>query len=110
MNYLHVFPYSQRDNTRSNKFGDTVPLKTKNERSKILRSLSEKLRRNFYEKNINKEHSVLFEDKIKENYIHGFTENYIRVKVPFDKNLVGTIKRTCIIDIDKDSCALGKLV
>lgn len=110
LNYLHVFPYSQRDNTRSNKFGDTVPLKTKNERSKILRSLSEKLRRNFYEKNINKEHSVLFEDKIKENYIHGFTENYIRVKVPFDKNLVGTIKRTCIIDIDKDSCALGKLV
>ena len=110
LNYLHVFPYSQRDNTRSNKFGDTVPLKTKNERSKILRSLSEKLRRNFYEKNINKEHSVLFEDKIKENYIHGFTENYIRVKVPFDKNLVGTIRRTCIIDIDKDSCALGKLV
>ena len=110
LNYLHVFPYSQRDNTRSNKFGDTVPLKTKNERSKILRSLSEKLRRNFYEKNINKEHSVLFEDKIKENYIHGFTENYIRVKVPFDKNLVGTIRRTCIIGIDKDSCALGKLV
>ena len=110
LNYLHVFPYSQRDNTRSNKFGDTVPLKTKNERSKILRSLSEKLRRNFYEKNINKEHSVLFEDKIKENYIHGFTENYIRVKVPFDKSLVGTIRRTCIIDIDKDSCALGKLV
>ena len=110
LNYLHVFPYSQRDNTRSNKFGDTVPLKTKNERSKILRSLSEKLRRNFYEKNINKEHSVLFEDKIKENYIYGFTENYIRVKVPFDKNLVGTIRRTCIIDIDKDSCALGKLV
>ena len=110
LNYLHVFPYSQRDNTRSNKFGDNVPLKTKNERSKILRSLSEKLRRNFYEKNINKEHSVLFEDKIKDNYIHGFTENYIRVKVPFDKNLVGTIRRTCIIDIDKDSCALGKLV
>ena len=110
LNYLHVFPYSQRDNTRSNKFGDTVPLKTKNERSKILRSLSEKLKRNFYEKNINKEHSVLFEDKIKENYIHGFTENYIRVKVPFDKNLIGTIKRTSIIDIDKDSCALGKLV
>ena len=110
LNYLHVFPYSQRDNTRSNKFGDTVPLKTKNERSKILRSLSEKLKRNFYEKNINKEHSVLFEDKIKENYIHGFTENYIRVKVPFDKNLVGTIRRTCIIDIDRDSCALGKLV
>ena len=110
LNYLHVFPYSQRDNTRSNKFGDTVPLKTKNERSKILRSLSEKLRRNFYEKNINKEHSVLFEDKIKENYIYGFTENYIRVKVPFDKSLVGTIRRTCIIDIDKDSCALGKLV
>ena len=75
-----------------------------------MRSLSEKLRRNFYEKNINKEHSVLFEDKIKENYIHGFTENYIRVKVPFDKSLVGTIRRTCIIDIDKDSCALGKLV
>ena len=110
LNYLHVFPYSQRDNTRSNRFEDTIPSKTKNERSKILRSLSEKLKRNFYKKNINKEHNVLFENKIKENYIHGFTENYIRVKVPFDKNLTGKIRKTYIFDIDKDSCALGKLV
>jgi len=110
LNYLHVFPYSERDNTRSKGFGDIVSKETKEKRSKILRSLSEKLKRNFYEKNINKKHNVLFENKKDENYIYGFTDNYVRVKVPYNKKLIGSVKRTHLYDIDSDSCVLGKII
>ena len=110
LNYLHVFPYSERDNTRSKGFGDIVSKETKEKRSKILRSLSEKLKRNFYEKNVNKKHNVLFENKKDENYIYGFTDNYVRVKVPYNKKLIGSVKRTHLYDIDSDSCVLGKII
>lgn len=110
LNYLHVFPYSERDNTRSKGFGDIVSKETKEKRSKILRLLSEKLKRNFYEKNINKKHNVLFENKKDENYIYGFTDNYVRVKVPYNKKLIGSVKRTHLYDIDSDSCVLGKII
>ena len=110
LNYLHVFPYSERDNTRSKGFGDILSKETKEKRSKILRSLSEKLKRNFYEKNINKKHNVLFENKKDENYIYGFTDNYVRVKVPYNKKLIGSVKRTHLYDIDSDSCVLGKII
>ena len=110
LNYLHVFPYSERDNTRSKSLGDVVPRETKEKRSKILRSLSEKLKRNFYKENINKEHNVLYENKKDKNYIYGFTENYVRVKLPYDKKLIGSVKKTYLYDIDSDSCTLGKII
>ena len=110
LNYLHVFPYSERDNTRSKSLGDVVPRETKEKRSKILRSLSEKLKRNFYKENINKEHNVLYEKKKDKNYIYGFTENYVRVKLPYDKKLIGSVKKTYLYDIDSDSYTLGKII
>ncbi len=110
LNYLHVFPYSERDNTRSKSLGDVVPRETKEKRSKILRSLSEKLKRNFYKENINKEHNVLYENKKDKNYIYGFTENYVRVKLPYDKKLIGSVKKTYLYDIDSDSYTLGKII
>ena len=110
LNYLHVFPYSERDNTRSKSLGDVVPRQIKEKRSKILRSLSEKLKRNFYKENINKEHNVLYEKKKDKNYIYGFTENYVRVKLPYDKKLIGSVKKTYLYDIDSDSCTLGKII
>ena len=109
LNYLHVFPYSERDNTRSKGLVDIVPRETKEKRSKILRSLSEKLKRNFYKKNIKKEHNVLFEKTKDKNYIYGFTENYVRVKVPYNKKLIGSIKKTYLYDIDSKSCVIGKI-
>ena len=110
LNYLHVFPYSERDNTRSKSLSDVVPRQIKEKRSKILRLLSEKLKRNFYKENINKEHNVLYEKKKDKNYIYGFTENYVRVKLPYDKKLIGSVKKTYLYDIDSDSCTLGKII
>ena len=107
---MHVFPYSERDNTRSIGLVDIVSRETKEKRSKILRSLSEKLKRNFYKKNINKEHNVLFEKTKDKNYIYGFTENYVRVKVPYNKKLIGSIKKTYLYDIDSNSCVIGKII
>ena len=52
INYLHVFPYSERSNTKANKISNIVPTNIRNERSKMLRSLSDKKKRMFYEKNL----------------------------------------------------------
>jgi threonylcarbamoyladenosine tRNA methylthiotransferase MtaB len=92
VSYLHVFTYSERANTRATEMAGIVPLKKRNERSKMLRSLSEKKRRKFYEENIGKSYTVLFEDDIEDGLMHGFTENYIRVSAKYDPMLVNELK------------------
>jgi threonylcarbamoyladenosine tRNA methylthiotransferase MtaB len=79
ISYLHVFTYSERPNTLAAKMTAPVPLIKRHQRSKQLRNLSEKKKRSFYEKNIGKEATVLFENDIENNLMQGFTENYIRV-------------------------------
>src|SRR5690606_5796065 len=80
ISYLHVFAYSERDNTPAAKMDFSVPLKVRKKRSKMLRGLSAKKRRAVYESQLNTTHTVLFEGENKEGYIHGFTENYVKVK------------------------------
>ena len=78
-----------------------VPQKVRNKRSKMLRGLSVKKRRAFYESQLNKELTVLFESDNKNRFIQGFTENYVKVKTPWNPKLVNTlhkIKLTCIDD------------
>ena len=88
LSYLHVFTYSERPNTDAIHYTDPVPLQIRHQRSKMLRILSDKKRRAFYQHHLDESHTVLFEDDISENQIFGFTRNYIRVGVPVDSDLV----------------------
>jgi threonylcarbamoyladenosine tRNA methylthiotransferase MtaB len=100
ISYLHVFTYSERANTRAVELDGIVPIKVRNERSKMLRSLSEKKRRKFYDENLGKNFVVLFEDDVEEGKIHGFTQNYIRVAAKYDPILVNELKAVSLKTIN----------
>jgi threonylcarbamoyladenosine tRNA methylthiotransferase MtaB len=102
VSYLHVFTYSERDNTEAATMEGVVPKKVRNKRSKMLRGLSAKKKRAFYESQLGREHNVLFEGENKEGYIHGFTENYVKVKAPWDPTLANTIHPVQLTEIDID--------
>ena len=102
ISYLHVFTYSERDNTEAAEMPDVVPMNVRNKRSKMLRGLSVKKRRAFYESQIGTNRTVLFESENKEGYIHGFTENYVKVKTPWNPELVNTLHEINLSKIDED--------
>ena len=100
ISYLHVFSYSERDNTESLKINHKIPKKTRAIRSQILRKLSDKKKMDFYESNINQIRPVLFESKNYDGYIYGYTDNYIRVKTLWSKNIVNNVVDCELINID----------
>jgi len=102
ISYLHVFTYSERDNTPAAEMEGVVPMKVRNKRSKMLRGLSAKKRRAFYESQLGTTRTVLFEGENKEGYIHGFTENYVKVKAPWNPELVNTLQQIKLTEIDED--------
>lgn len=102
ISYLHVFTYSERDNTEAAEMDGVVPANVRAKRSKMLRGLSVKKRRAFYESQIGSERTVLFEGENKEGYIHGFTENYVKVKTPWNPELVNTLHYVNLTKIDED--------
>jgi len=102
ISYLHVFTYSERANTTAKKMTDVVPVHERKERSKILHLLSERKKRNFYEKNKGSVRKVLFEDENHDGYIHGFTENYIKIKTPYQKDLSNSFHNVELKHLDRD--------
>ena len=102
ISYLHVFTYSERDNTEAVEMDGIVHMNVRNKRSKMLRGLSIKKRRAFYESQIGSIRKVLFESENKEGYIHGFTENYVKVKTPWDPELVNTLHDVELVRIGDD--------
>jgi threonylcarbamoyladenosine tRNA methylthiotransferase MtaB len=102
ISYLHVFTYSERDNTEAAAMEEAVPMNVRNKRSKMLRGLSVKKRRAFYESQMGTQRTVLFESENKEGYIHGFTENYVKVKTPWNPDLVNTLHPIQLTKIDDD--------
>ena len=102
ISYLHVFTYSERDNTPAAEMDGVVSNKVRKKRSKMLRGLSAKKRRAFYESQLGTTHTVLFEGENKEGYIHGFTENYVKVKAPWNPELVNTLHQIQLTEIDED--------
>ena len=102
ISYLHVFTYSERDNTEAVDMDGVVPMSVRSKRSKMLRGLSVKKRRAFYESQIGSSRTVLFESENKEGYIHGFTENYVKVKAPWNPDLVNTLHQIVLSKIDDD--------
>ncbi len=91
ISYLHVFTYSERVNTTAYKMEGRVPGAQRAERSRMLHILSEKKRRFFYEQHLGKTHEVLFEAEQEKGFMHGFTQNYIKVKVPYDPLLINEL-------------------
>ena len=102
ISYLHVFTYSERPNTEAMDMEGSVPQKIRNKRSKMLSGLSVKKRRAFYESQLGSERTVLFESENKQGYIHGFTENYVKVKAPWNPHLANTLHRVRLSSIDED--------
>lgn len=102
ISYLHVFTYSERDNTEAADMLNPVAKNVRSKRSKMLRGLSVKKRRAFYESQLGTTRTVLFESDNKEGYIHGFTENYVKVKTPWNPELVNTLHEIELTTIDED--------
>ena len=101
VSYLHVFSYSERPNTIAAKMKNQVSKTIKNKRSKMLRGLSAKKRHAFYESQLQKTKTILFEAENKEGYIEGFTENYVKVRMPWDPALQNQTKSATLAEIDK---------
>ncbi len=102
ISYLHVFPYSERANTTAYKMPDVVPNRVRGQRVDMLRILSEKKKRYFYEQHIQSQRTVLFEMEINEDMMHGFTDNYIKVSTPYDPLLANELADCKLENINKD--------
>ncbi|MGY3212104.1 tRNA (N(6)-L-threonylcarbamoyladenosine(37)-C(2))-methylthiotransferase MtaB [Mucilaginibacter sp. HD30] len=102
VSYLHVFTYSERENTLAAEMNGVVPGSARADRSKMLHILSDKKRRAFYEGQLGKTAEVLFEGDVKEGYMHGFTRNYVKVKTKFDPVLVNELKTIQLTQISPD--------
>ena len=107
--YLHVFSYSERDNTKASDFLNVVPKQIRSKRSKMLRSLSVKLKRNFYRSQLESNKNILFESENKKGFIHGFSENYVRVKTPWRKKLVDSIVDCELKEISEDGYVISEI-
>jgi len=110
ISYLHVFTYSERPNTEAIEMDGVVPLNIRKKRSKMLRGLSVKKRRAFYETQIGNELTVLFEQENKDGFIQGFTENYVKVKAPFKSELINSLQKVKLLEIDEDGLVLVEFV
>ena len=108
VSYLHVFTYSERPDTRAIEMPGVVSQKDRDVRSKILRTLSMKKRRHFYSQHVGSTRSVLFEDDIKDGRIHGFTDNYIRVSVPLERDLLNEIVPVQLQNLNSEGIVQGE--
>jgi threonylcarbamoyladenosine tRNA methylthiotransferase MtaB len=109
MSYLHVFTYSERPNTTANKMAEKIPMHERSERSKMLHILSDKKRRYFYEQYIGSTRPVLWEIENDGNIMHGFTDNYIKVKKPYDPISVNEIENVTLVEIDAEMLVSVKM-
>jgi len=108
ISYLHVFTYSERPNTLAIEMGESVPMEERKRRSKMLRSLSVKKRRFFYEQHLGETRPVLFESENNKGFIQGFTDNYIKVKTPFNNDLVHEVVDVVLSEVDADGDMIGR--
>ena len=110
VSYLHVFTYSERDNTEAKEMKGVVDYAERKRRNKMLRILSAKKLRQFYEQNLNKEHKVLFEHENKNGIMNGFTENYVKIVYPYDEKLVNQSVTIQTKSITEDGLVSAELV
>ncbi|MFQ3332388.1 MAG: threonylcarbamoyladenosine tRNA methylthiotransferase MtaB [Thalassomonas sp.] len=110
LSYLHVFTYSERENTPAIDMDGVVSKSDRADRSKQLRILSNKLQRSFYEKYLDTEHTALFEQDDRYGYLYGFTDNYIKIKIPFQAKVCRTKKQIKLLSIDEDGIMKAELL
>jgi threonylcarbamoyladenosine tRNA methylthiotransferase MtaB len=110
ISYLHVFTYSERPNTPAAILNHSVSLSIRHNRSKMLRNLSDKKRREFYRGQLNQKHSVLIENDTTEGFIYGFTRNYVRVGIPKNTKLVNSEVKVFLEEIDSTGNVRGKII
>ena len=110
VSYFHVFTYSERPNTGAVKMAGNVDKGVRNERSKKLQILSFKKKRTFYESQLGKQAVVLIENEDHNGFLHGFTENYVKVKLPYDSKLINTLQYITLSEIDKDGLVIASLL
>lgn len=108
VDYLHVFTYSERANTTAVRMDDTVPMEVRRERTKQLRILSNKLQRSFYQKHLGTTRHVLFEAEENDGHMLGFTDNYLRVTMPYDETMVNRIIPIELKSIDGEGHMVGE--
>jgi threonylcarbamoyladenosine tRNA methylthiotransferase MtaB len=102
ISYLHVFSYSERANTLAAAMEEVVPKAVRHKRSKMLRILSAKKKHHFYEQQIGRQSQVIFEGEDKNGFMFGFTENYVRVKAPYNKEWVNKLMDCQLNEMDED--------
>lgn len=110
ISYLHVFTYSERANTRALQIEPVVPLEKRRERSKLLRSLSEKKRRAFYAQFENTVQDVLLEAENDDGLMYGFTKNYVKVAIPYQEEYINTIQTIQLQELNKWGIMKGELI
>ena len=110
ISYLHVFTYSERENTEAAVMTGLVPIPERKRRNKMLRILSEKKKMAFYQTQIGKTLPVLWEHENKNGMMFGFTENYVRVQKPFDMNAVNKIELLKLQRLEEDGTVSVSLV
>ncbi|MDZ4752761.1 MAG: tRNA (N(6)-L-threonylcarbamoyladenosine(37)-C(2))-methylthiotransferase MtaB [Flavobacteriales bacterium] len=110
VSYLHVFTYSERENTTALRLNDIVPIAVRQERNKILRMISDKKKRSFYESHMGKTLPVLWETQEDEGFLFGFTDNYIRVKTPYNASLVNKSQLVSLSTLNPEGVATCALV
>ncbi len=102
ISYLHVFTYSERENTIASQMEGAVPGSHRSDRSKMLHILSEKKRRVFYDQQLGKQTEVLIEGDNKNGMMHGFTPNYVKVSTPYDPVLVNEIVQAKLLLVNSN--------
>ena len=111
LSYLHVFSYSERENTASIKLSEKVVDRVKDQRSIILHELSEQKKATFYNRFVNRKMKVLFESKTKNGKMYGFTENYLKTEVPLQKKYFNSIQPVNLITFDQLNIVLvGEII
>jgi len=110
ISYLHVFTYSERKNTPAAEMENTVPLHERRKRNAMLTTLSEKKKRAFYQQFDGQERTVLFEAHKNEELLSGFTDNYIKVELPFQDQKVNTLGKVKLKELSETTVYQAALI
>ena len=109
ISYLHVFTYSERDNTEATDFKPVIKIEERKKRNRVLRTLSTEKQMKFYSDNIGTVHIAMFEQENKDGFMFGFTENYVKVKTKYDPELVKELREVFLTEIDSNGNVLCEI-
>ncbi len=110
ISYLHVFSYSERENTIAKKLEQSIPIEERKKRSQVLRNLSEKKKNIFYLENLNTSRPTLIEGKTKKEYLNGYTDNYIKIEIPYKKEFENKILKIKMEALNENGNVIGTLI